>query len=172
MMHQSFHTNPCFPLLSVLRGRPQAVALLKGSAAYPNIEGSVRLYQTNAGVILYAEVQNLPTSEFPCGSRIFGFHIHEGESCSGDESDPFSAAMAHYNPGRCPHPHHGGDLPPLFENNGFALMLFLTDRFSVREVFGNSFIIQNNPDDFTTQPSGNSGSKIACGIIQRPYQCC
>lgn len=48
--------------------------------------------------------------------------------------DPFADAMSHYNPGRCEHPYHAGDLPPLFGNNGFALCAFLTDRFSIDEV--------------------------------------
>lgn len=81
--------------------------------------------------------------------------------------DPLADAMAHYDPGSCEHPHHAGDLPPLFGNNGFALCAFLTNRFSVDEVVGRTVIIHDRPDDFTTQPSGNSGMKIACGVIRR-----
>lgn len=80
--------------------------------------------------------------------------------------DPFADAMPHYDPNGCEHPHHAGDLPPLFENNGFALSLVLTDRFSVDEVIGRTVIVHADPDDFTTQPSGNSGEKIACGVIR------
>lgn len=79
--------------------------------------------------------------------------------------DPFADAMSHYNPNDCEHPHHAGDLPPLFGNDGFALLLFLTSRFSVDEIIGKTVIIHDQPDDFTTQPSGNSGTKIACGVI-------
>lgn len=81
--------------------------------------------------------------------------------------DPFSNAMAHYNPENCPHPYHAGDMPPLFGNQGYAFLMFLTDRFMVRNVIGKTVIIHDNPDDFTTQPSGNSGAKIACGVIQK-----
>lgn len=45
--------------------------------------------------------------------------------------------------------------------------MFLTDRFKVDDVIGRTVIIHDKPDDFTTQPSGNSGEKIACGIINR-----
>ena len=155
-------------LLPVLRGRPQAEAELSGSAAYPGISGIVRFYQTRAGVIVYAEVDGLPSSPgTPCGGRIFGFHIHEGTSCGGNMTDPFADVMAHYNPDGCPHPFHAGDMPPLFGNDGFVLTLFLTNRFSISEIIGRAVIIHDSPDDFTLQPSGNSGTKIACGIIRQ-----
>lgn len=153
-------------LLSVLRGQPQAAASIAGSKQYPGISGDVRFYQTRAGVIVLAEINGLPRSDRPC-QKVFGFHIHEGTSCDGAMDDPFADAMSHYNPGNCGHPYHAGDLPPLFGNNGFALSLFLTNRFSVNEVIGRAVIIHSGPDDFTTQPSGNSGTKIACGIIRK-----
>ena len=154
-------------LLSLLRCQPQAAASIAGSKGYPGVTGTVRLYQTNEGVILLAKISGLPQSDGPCQERVFGFHIHEGTSCGGNMDDPFADAMAHYNPGNCRHPHHAGDLPPLFGNNGLALSLFLTNRFSVNEVIGKTVIIHDHPDDFTTQPSGNSGTKIACGAIRR-----
>lgn len=154
-------------LLSALRGRAQAAARLTGSESYPGISGVVRFYQTNEGVIVYAEVSGLPGSDRPCQNRIFGFHIHEGTDCGGSMSDSFADAMSHYNPGNCEHPYHAGDLPPLFGNGGLALCAFLTGRFSVDEVIGRTVIIHDHPDDFTTQPSGNSGTKIACGVIRR-----
>ncbi len=154
-------------LLSVLRRRPRAEAEITGSENYPGISGTVRFYQANEGVIVYAEIRGLPHSALPCQDRIFGFHIHEGTSCTGSRDDAFADVMSHYNPGGCSHPHHAGDLPPLFENNGFALSLFFTDRFSIDEVIGRTVILHDRPDDFTTQPSGNSGTKIACGVIQR-----
>lgn len=159
-------------LRSVLRGRPQAVASITGSEHYPDISGTVRFYQTNEGVIVWAEINGLPHSGLLCQKRIFGFHIHQGTDCAGNMDDPFADAMSHYNPNGCEHPYHAGDLPPLFENNGFALSLFLTDRFSINEVIGKTVIIHDHPDDFTTQPSGNSGTKIACGLISRVTGSC
>lgn len=72
----------------------------------------------------------------------------------------------HYNPKSCNHPEHAGDLPPLFENNGYAYISFLTNRFTVKEIIGKVIIIHDMPDDFTTNPSGKSGEKIACGKIE------
>ena len=160
-------------LLSILRGRPRAVASVAGSADHPGISGTVRFYQAGRGVVVLAEASGLPQSDGPCRGRIFGFHIHAGGDCGGNMDDPFADAMAHYNPGGCGHPCHAGDLPPLFGNDGSALSLFLTDRFSVDEVIGKTVIIHDRPDDFTTQPSGNSGTKIACGVIRRTAgPCC
>ncbi len=164
--------NSRIHLLTILRSRPQAAAHIAGSESYPDISGKVRFYQTSAGVIVWAEVNGLPCSEGPCHGQIFGFHIHEGSACDGSMDDPFANAMAHYDPSGCEHPRHAGDLPPLFGNHGCALSLFLTNRFSVNEVMGRTILIHSRPDDFTTQPSGSSGIKIACGVIRRAAGSC
>lgn len=154
------------PLLAVLSGEPDAAALVTGSLKYPSIFGIVRFYQADSGVIVYAEILGLPVSDTGA-DRVFGFHIHEGNVCTGDEKDSFSAAGSHYNPDLTLHPDHAGDMPPLFGNrDGFALLLFLTDRFRVDEIIGRTIIIHGSPDDFMTQLSGNAGEKIACGIIR------
>lgn len=159
-------------LLPILRGRPQAAAAVAGSESYPDLSGTVRFYQTDQGVIVCADIRGLPQAGLPCQERIFGFHIHAGADCGGDMDDPFSDAMSHYNPNGCGHPHHAGDLPPLFGCGGLALCAFLTDRFSVDEVIGRTVILHDHPDDFTTQPSGSSGAKIACGVIRRTAGTC
>jgi len=74
--------------------------------------------------------------------------------------------MGHYNPDNLPHPYHSGDMPPLFGNDGTAFSVFLTNRFKIDEIIGRTVVIHAQPDDFTSQPSGNSGEKIACGIIE------
>ena len=143
----------------------QAYAKIKGSNEYPNIYGTVTFSQVSGGIIVTAKVYNLPFAE--CEKEIYGFHIHEGMSCTGNDTDPFADAKMHYNSGKCvSHPYHTGDMPPLFGNNGFAYMSFFTNRFSIYEIIGKAIIIHSGIDDFTTQPSGNSGQKIACGIIQ------
>jgi Cu-Zn family superoxide dismutase len=105
-----------------------------------------------------------------CKENIFAFHIHDGKSCTGNDTDPFANAKSHYNPHECSHPQHAGDLPPLFGNDGYAWSAILTNRFSIDEIIGNTIIIHSKPDDFTTQPSGNSGEKIACGVIHKRNQ--
>lgn len=156
-----------FNLMSLLRSRPQATAQIKGSPDYPKVSGSVYFYATNLGTIVLSLISNLPTSDVKCESPVFGFHIHSGTSCTGDSTDYFKDALMHYNPGECPHPYHAGDMPPLFGVRGTAMSAFLTGRFTVNEIIGKTVIIHSQPDDFTTQPSGNSGTKIACGQIRR-----
>lgn len=164
--------NSTFPsgVLRVLRRRPEAAAVLRGSPRYASLRGTVRFYQTRMGVLVAAEIIDLPTGDDPCYAGVFGFHIHEGISCGyadGRGADPFPGTATHYNPGRCPHPAHAGDLPPLFGNGGYAVSIFLTDRFTVSEVVGRTVVIHEKPDDFFTQPAGGSGMKIACGEIRR-----
>ena len=149
----------------MLRRIPDARAVMNGSEDYPDIHGLVSFYETPDGVLLVAQIQGLPVGTEPCSPNIYGFHIHEGTSCTGNSEDPFADSDGHYNPNDCPHPAHAGDLPPLFGNDGYAFMSVFTDRFTLDEVLGRTVIIHASPDDFTTQPSGNSGKKIACGVI-------
>lgn len=51
-----------------------------------------------------------------------------------------------------------------------AFSAFLTDRFTVKEILNRTVVIHSRPDDFTTQPSGNSGEKIACGVIKSVFR--
>ena len=151
--------------VNILMRTSDAKAIIKGSPDYPEINGVVKFYQTKSGVLLTAEIFGLPHGMDNCSSDIFAFHIHEGASCTGNSEDAFANAMKHYNPSNCPHPAHAGDLPPLFGNSGYAYMSVLTNRFKVAEVIGRTVIIHASPDDFKTQPSGNSGARIACGRI-------
>lgn len=158
-------TSKFFDLRPLLRQKPDAEASIFGSEDYAQIKGFVRFYQTDLGCVVATEIDGLPYSAESCASPIFGFHIHSGGSCSGNAQDPFADAGTHYNPSNCPHPYHAGDLPPLFGCGGYALALFLTDRFNSSEIIGKTIVIHSMPDDFTSQPSGNSGTKIACGKI-------
>ena len=60
---------------------------------------------------------------------------------------------------------HTGDLPPLLNNNGYAYLSFYDNRFRLKEILGKSIIIHSRRDDFTSQPAGDSGEKIGCGVI-------
>ncbi|MDO5556888.1 MAG: superoxide dismutase family protein [Clostridia bacterium] len=144
-----------------------AKADIKGGKDFPKINGTVYFKQTKNGVMVTAKIKNLPQAKDNCTGRFFGFHIHSGNSCTGNAEDEFANVKTHYNPTNCPHPFHKGDLPPLIENNGDAYMSVLINKFTVKDIIGRTVVIHDSPDDFTTQPSGNSGKKIACGVVRR-----
>lgn len=143
-----------------------AKAHIKGGKKYPKINGIVTFKETKYGVLVTAKINRLPQSNNNCTGKFFGFHIHEGSSCTGNLSDEFANAKSHLNLTDCPHPFHIGDLPPLIDNNGYAYMNVLINKFKLKDIIGKVVIIHDSPDDFTTQPSGNSGTKIACGKIK------
>ena len=150
------------------RDKPLAQAVLKGGEEASGLYGKVNFYPAFEGVLICAEIFDLPKGEGNCPGKTFGFHIHEGKSCSGTKDDPFSSAGMHYNLGNCPHPAHAGDMPPLMtDGGGYAWMAFYTKRITMSEVIGRTVVIHSNPDDFHSQPSGNSGKKIACGVIKQ-----
>ena len=152
--------------------RPFAIAHLKGSPSYATVHGKVLLYPLNdRNTMVVSRLEGLPVGEEACAQRFFALHIHEGTACSGDAQDPFKEAGGHYNPEKCPHPRHAGDLPPLLATGGgLAWSAIVTDRFSAQEVLGRAVVLHRRPDDFHTQPAGNAGEKIACGILERFYR--
>ena len=144
---------------------PRAVACISGGRARPELKGVVRFDQKCGGVLVTSEIKGLPEDGF------FAFHIHEGRSCAGER---FEHTAGHYNPAGARHPDHAGDLPPLLSNGGKAKMTVLTGRFRVDDIIGRTLVVHSKPDDFTTEPSGNAGEKIACGVIclmpEKQYQ--
>lgn len=102
-----------------------------------------------------------------------GMHIHEGAACGDDGM----AAGGHFNPHGKPHSRHtdanrhAGDLPSLKAGkDGRAKIDVEIDGIAVGSgagnVIGRTVIVHADPDDFRTQPTGNSGARIACGVIR------
>jgi len=139
--------------------RPNARAIITSREPYLHVRGEVLFYQERNGVLVTAKVSGLPQN----GTGFYGFHIHEGNSCDGAG---FADTGGHYNPDSLPHPSHAGDLPPLLSNKGNAYMSVRTDRFRIKDIIGRTVVIHAGPDDFHTQPSGDAGEKIACGVIK------
>lgn len=112
------------------------------------------------GVLVVAQIRGLPETK----TGFFGFHIHEGKDCGGEA---FSQTAGHYHTAVNAHPLHAGDLPPLMYAAGKAFLSVVTDRICVEDAIGRTVVIHSDPDDFTSQPAGNAGKKIACGRIRR-----
>ena len=141
--------------------KPDAVAHIIGGSEAPQLSGCIRFYQETGRVLIVANICGLPQNS---ETGFFGFHIHEGESCSGIS---FSETRSHYSPTSIAHPKHAGDLPSLLMCKGNAYLAFRTDRFSVEDILGRTVVIHSDPDDFRSQPGGNAGRKIACGVIHK-----
>lgn len=149
----------------LFRGIPRAYAHINGSEKFPDVKGMVLFYPYENGTVVVADIGGLPTG-MNAKSNILGFHIHEGFVCTGNAEDPFANAGMHYSKEPMMHPEHSGDMPVLFVNQGKAWMAFFTDRFTADEVRGRAVIVHGMPDDFRTNPAGNSGERIACGVIR------
>jgi Cu-Zn family superoxide dismutase len=103
-----------------------------------------------------------------------GLHIHEAGDCSSDDG---MSAKGHFNPFGKPHgaqgttERHAGDLPSLkADKSGRAKIDAELDTITVApgpgSIIGRGLIVHADPDDYKTQPTGNSGARIACGVIQ------
>jgi Cu-Zn family superoxide dismutase len=148
-------------------GGPAAVAELqptRGNSA----AGSVRFTQQGDGVRVVADVTGLkPGQEH-------GFHIHEKGDCS--SGDGLSTG-GHFNPAGKPHgpqdgEHHAGDMPALAaDSTGHAKANFTLHGVSIgsgpNDIVGKGLIVHTSPDDYRTQPTGNAGARIACGVIAK-----
>lgn len=156
--------TPRLNYMKLLSGNsPRAIARLQGDGIYSEIWGYAYFYQVlNGGILVEAEVFNLPDSARLDAPAFYAFHLHE----NGDCSEHFTKTGEHYNPNGVKHPMHAGDLPPILSNDGYAWLAFYDSRLELYEIEGRSLVIHRYPDDFTTQPSGASGKKIACGVIR------
>lgn len=128
--------------------------------------GVVTFIATDKGVRVVADVEGLTP-----GSH--GFHIHEYGVCQGDGS----SAGAHFNPDNNKHgsptdtDRHSGDLGNLIADElGNAHYERIDSKITLsgpNSIVGRSVIVHENIDDFVTQPSGNAGGRISCGIIEK-----
>jgi len=131
------------------------------------VSGQVRFVQKGNAVLVTGEVKGLK----PNGDH--GFHVHEKGDCSSGDG---VSAGGHFNPNgkrhgaHGPNEHHAGDLVTLkADANGVARFSFETDAISVgsgvTDVIGRGLIVHRDPDDYATQPTGNSGPRVACAAI-------
>ncbi|MBI2114289.1 MAG: superoxide dismutase family protein [candidate division NC10 bacterium] len=149
--------------------RPQATADLKNAKG--DVVGTAALWEDEGGVRVFAEVRGLPPGRH-------GIHLHAVGKCDPPE---FATAGAHFNPeGKKhglanPQGPHAGDLPNLdVAADGTGQVHYLARRVtlapgpaSLLDADGTAVVVHAGADDHVTDPTGNSGGRIACGVIQK-----
>ena len=137
------------------------------AAAGMNPSGMVRFVQQGDAVRVSGRIGGLRPNQ------VHGFHVHEAADCSGDGL----GTKGHFNPGGVPHGqhggqvHHAGDLVSLRANAaGVAEFDFSAKGLRVApgptSVVGRGLIVHRDPDDYTTQPTGNAGPRPGCAVIR------
>ena len=147
---------------------PSAQAMLQPTRGN-STAGEVRFIQRGNTVIVRGEVRGLKAN------AEHGFHVHEkGDCTSGDGM----STGGHFNPmgqKHGPHgsaEHHVGDLPSLkADAYGVARFSFESSTIAVgsgtNNIVGHGLIVHRDPDDYSTQPTGNAGPRLACAVITR-----
>lgn len=147
---------------------PAATAQLQATRGN-TAQGDVRFVQSSNAVRVSGEIRGLkPNAEH-------GFHVHEKGDCSSGDG---MSTGGHFNPLGKKHGAHGateqhvGDLPSLkADAQGVARFDFESSTLAVgsgaADVVGRGLIVHRDPDDYTTQPTGNSGPRLACAVITR-----
>jgi Cu-Zn family superoxide dismutase len=168
-----FLLGPSYAYLSPLYTPvKKAVALVyptQGNTA----SGVVTFVETKEGLQVTAQLQGLTPGKH-------GFHIHEHGNCSCPDAN---CAGDHYNPthephgGPTDHKRHVGDFGNVeADNDGKVTITFIDTRAKLNgphSIIGRSVIVHAQPDDLTTQPSGNAGARVGCGVIgtaANPYK--
>jgi Cu-Zn family superoxide dismutase len=133
--------------------------------------GSVSFTETSGGVLITAELTGLPPG-------VHGFHLHETGACTPD----FGAAGGHYNPTGAEHGFnvaggpHAGDMPNIHvPDSGDLVIEVLNANVTLNEgeewtLFdddGTALVIHAGADDYESQPSGDAGDRIACGVVEK-----
>lgn len=147
---------------------PMASAQLQPTRG-SSTSGEVRFVQQGGKVMVSGEVRGLkPGAEH-------GFHVHDKGDCSSGDG---MSTGGHFNPGGLKHgahggaEHHVGDLPSLTADAmGVARFSFESGSIAVgsgnADIVGRGLIVHRDPDDYTTQPTGNAGPRLACAVIAR-----
>ncbi len=133
--------------------------------------GNATLRQTKDGVLITLQVKGLPPG-------LHAVHVHAEGKCEGPK---FTSAGGHFNPTNKKHGlkssegPHAGDLPDIYvTKEGIGRYEALTDAITLKpgdtSIFdsdGSALVIHAQPDDNTTDPAGNAGDRIVCGVITK-----
>jgi Cu-Zn family superoxide dismutase len=152
-------------------GMPTPIAVSQLSPTQGNkANGAVSFVQKGDKILVDARIDGLQPG-------LHGFHIHEKGDCSAPDA---TSAGGHFNPSSKPHgdpahsEHHAGDLGNLKADAAGNAVMQMTVPLSglslakdaPNSIVGKALIVHADPDDMKTQPTGNSGKRVACGVIR------
>lgn len=160
--------------LQTLAGR-QGTATVTLNAASGDLRGGGEVWQDNNGQVHV----DLRLKSLSPGTH--AIHFHSVGKCDAAPTPTFSSAGGHYNPMARAHGlanpdgPHAGDAPNITaDSNGNAHVQFVTQRVSITpgaaqlfDADGSSLVVHAGPDDQVSQPAGNSGERIACGVVRQ-----
>jgi Cu-Zn family superoxide dismutase len=142
----------------------KAIAVLH-PASGSQVMGTVTFTKTDGGIQVVADITGLTPGQH-------GFHIHEFGDCSAPDA---TSAGGHFNPSKNPHAghddvkRHEGDLGNIEADSSGKAHLELTDKMMTmsgeKSIIGRGVIVHEKADDLKTQPTGNAGGRVACGVI-------
>ncbi|QDE70741.1 superoxide dismutase family protein [Myxococcus xanthus] len=130
--------------------------------------GEITLEQTQQGVLIKGKLSNLPPGQH-------AFHIHEVGKCEGPA---FTTAGGHFNPSKkahgllAPKGKHQGDLPNLYVASDGTVQfdIFSQNGLTLKSLFdkdGSAVVVHAKEDDYHTDPTGDAGGRIACGVVEK-----
>lgn len=147
-------------------GAKTATATLEKKSG-SQVEGTAQFVEENGQVTMTMKLKNLTAGPH-------AVHLHEKGDCSAADA---SSAGPHWNPGGEAHgmwghpPHHMGDIGNVdIAQDGTGTVTLTTDKWSIggdpsTNIIGHSVVVHANADDFSSQPAGNAGGRVACGVI-------
>lgn len=156
------------PVATQTPGTTMAQAMLVGKSG-STAAGQLQLTQVADGVVIGGELTGLPPNS------THGFHVHEKGDCSAPDA---SSAGGHFNPSMSQHGgpdspmKHLGDAPNIKSDvSGNATLNVTVAGATLKDggpndLIGKAVVVHAKPDDYKTQPSGNSGDRIACGVVE------
>lgn len=160
--------NASAPAATPAPGTAKEATVRLAPASGSLVSGTLHLRPMGDGVHITGEIGGLPAG------TSHGFHIHEKGDCSAADA---SSAGGHFNPGGQPHgraghgAHHAGDADNLVADaRGLAKVNVHQGGVTLgggaaNDIAGRAVIVHAQPDDYRTQPTGNAGGRIACGVI-------